>query len=509
MEQQYFFWKLAYDLVSRHNFEIVHLHLQHGEVWLEKSSQGKTHIIRLLQKEFNWSNQVKADIDHINRQMEKNRRYFSGRKKEMHVIYIAQYPPVDDFTSPSTKLDFNFNIVFLSDDNKENGLDDLTRRLGLDEPLTINYKLPDAPMEYESTIEYMKQQLITYKEKQKQRMKDVFEYGKPQLTYILLMLNIIVFYFLESVGSTTSISTLIEYGAKYNPGIVKGEWWRLVSSMFLHIGVLHIAMNMLALFYLGSAVEQIYGSWRFFITYFLAGILGSGASFYFNDAVAAGASGAIFGLFGALLYFAWRYPSLFFRTMGWNLIILVGINIAFGIMVPQVDNSGHMGGLIGGFIAAQLVDLPKMSHRVYQGSALLLYATLLFSLLFSGIRSEQQVTAGEIQYLQELNEEERYEQVVSMTEEKEDIEGEWEEEWLFQRSFAYLRTGEEEQAFEDLVRAVEIDPGFAEAHYNLSLLYERRGDESNARFHKERAEELNPELQSEAPEEPASSQLNE
>ncbi|SDI95386.1 rhomboid family protein [Salimicrobium halophilum] len=492
IEQQYFFWKLAYDLVSRHDFEIIHLHTQHNEVWLEKSQGTTSQVVRLLKKDFHWSNHVKVDLEHVNNQLVKNKRYFSGRKKDIHVVYVSDYPPVDDLADVSLKLEHNTHVHFLSDEEKESGLQDLSKKLNLTENLHIKFRIPDAPLEYESTIEYMKQQLHTYKEKQRQRVKAVFEFGNARLTYVLLMVNVIVFYYLETVGSTTSITTLIEYGAKYNPAIMDGEWWRLATSMFLHIGVLHIAMNMLALFYLGTAVEQIYGTWRFTIIYFLAGILGSAASFYFNDSVAAGASGAIFGLFGALLYFAWRYPSLFFRTMGWNLILLVAFNIAFGIMVPQVDNSGHMGGLIGGFIASQLVDLPRLSHRPLQTGAAMVYAGLLSLLVVSGMQKDEQVSAADIQYLNDLNVAQEYERVIDTANSLGEPDGEWEDEWLFQRSFAYIRTGEEEKAFDDLVRAIEIDPDFAEAHYNLSLLYERRGNEEKADYHKRQAEQLKP-----------------
>ncbi|WP_102335803.1 rhomboid family protein [Salimicrobium jeotgali] len=505
IEQRYFFWKLAYDLVSRFDFEIIHLHLQREEVWLEKSSGGQSHVIRLLNKEFHWSNHVKADIEHVNRQLEKNKRYFSGRIKNIDLLYVAEHPTVDEFDSPAVKLAHNSNVIFLSDDNKERGLEQLAATNKLDHPPEINYKLPDAPLEYESTIEYMKHQLYSIRQKQQKKMREVFEYGKPRITYLLLIINLIIFYYLESIGSTTSISTLIENGAKYNPGIIEGEWWRLISSMFLHIGVLHLLMNMLALFYLGTAVEQIYGSFRFTMIYFLAGILGSAASFYFNTSVAAGASGAIFGLFGALLYFAWRYPSLFFRTMGWNLIILVAINIVLGITVPQVDNSGHMGGLIGGFLAAQLVDLPNLSHRVYRTLSVALYALGLAVLLAAGSGSDLKLTAADIQYLQELQEEERYEDMLDITESLEKTDGEWEDEYLFFRSYAYLQTGRENLAFDDLRKAVDIAPEFAEAHFNLSILYERRGNEKKAEYHQKKAEELNAELRNKDPERPASS----
>src|SRR5690625_6084003 len=139
-----------------------------------------------------------------------------------------------------------------------------------------------------------------------------------------------MFFILEINGGSTDVETLIQFGAKYNPAMIDGEWWRLISSMFLHIGFFHLAMNMLALYYLGVAVERIYGSRRFLMIYFLAGIAGSLTSFAFSINVSAGASGAIFGLFGAMLFFGIIHKKVFFQTMGRNIITIVAINIKIG-----------------------------------------------------------------------------------------------------------------------------------------------------------------------------------
>src|SRR5690625_7775775 len=100
-------------------------------------------------------------------------------------------------------------------------------------------------------------------------------------------------------------------------------------------------MNMLALYYLGTAVERIYGPRKFLFIYTLGGVVGGLASFAFTVNVSAGASGAIFGLFGALLFFGLTYKKIFFQTMGKGLLILIGINVVFGFVVPQIDKIGR------------------------------------------------------------------------------------------------------------------------------------------------------------------------
>ena len=157
-------------------------------------------------------------------------------------------------------------------------------------------------------------------ERRQEEERSLFLYGKPLATYSLLFCIAVMFILLERNGGSTSIVTLIEYGAKFNPLIIEGQYWRFFSAMFLHIGFLHLAMNSFALLYLGGDVERMYGTVRFGIIYLIAGLFGSVSSFAFNEQIAAGASGAIFGCFGALLYFGLVHKRLFLRTMGRNVI---------------------------------------------------------------------------------------------------------------------------------------------------------------------------------------------
>ena len=103
------------------------------------------------------------------------------------------------------------------------------------------------------------------------------------------------------------------------------------------------------------------------IIYVVAGIFRTLASLLFSPSISAGASGAIFGCFGALLYFGTIYPSLFKRTMGGNVLIVIAINLIFGFSVPGIDNAGHIGGLIGGYLAAAIVHFPKSTKGSVSG----------------------------------------------------------------------------------------------------------------------------------------------
>lgn len=144
------------------------------------------------------------------------------------------------------------------------------------------------------------------------------------------------------------------------PGLVaQGEWWRLVTAMFLHVGVLHLALNSFGLYVFGTLVEQALGSGRFVVLYLVTGFCASAASFAFGSpAVAAvGASGAVFGMLGVWLAYNLRRRSLSLAraNVQWALV-LVGINLAFGLATPGIDNLAHLGGLAAGVVAGLAVE---------------------------------------------------------------------------------------------------------------------------------------------------------
>ncbi len=198
-------------------------------------------------------------------------------------------------------------------------------------------------------------QSIMDKPKEKAEVK---ENSKHSITYILIGINII-FYILSAYlsGSIFNIDprVLIVLGAKYNPLIQQGQYYRLITAMFLHGGLLHIFLNMYALKATGEIVESIYGKTKFIIIYFLSGIVSSLASYIFSDGVSVGASGAIFGLLGACLIFASKMKEKIGKSFLTNILSVIAINIFIGITMPNIDNFGHIGGLLGGILISAIL----------------------------------------------------------------------------------------------------------------------------------------------------------
>lgn len=182
----------------------------------------------------------------------------------------------------------------------------------------------------------------------------------PYVTYTILGLNVAVWLLMSFIGTVFDINLnyqLIYFGAKVNELIAAGQYWRLFTAMFLHVGVMHLLFNSYALYVYGPIVEKLYGKIRFAVIYILSGVIGSLFSYLFSPNPAAGASGAIFGLMGSLLYFRKRNRHLFQRIFGPGLFIVIAMNLLLGFIQPGIDNWGHIGGLIGGFLAANGVGL--------------------------------------------------------------------------------------------------------------------------------------------------------
>jgi rhomboid protease GluP len=169
-----------------------------------------------------------------------------------------------------------------------------------------------------------------------------------------------------NIGLVQQPGNVLILGALVPALVAEGEWWRLVTSAFLHSGFVHLAMNMLSLYFLGSFAEISFGRSRFLALYFISGIGGGLAYLYFGpfNAPAVGASGAIFGLLGGVFGFAIRRGTFSMRNpVISQLLVLTAINLFLGATIPNVSNTAHIGGLIGGIIFGWLMAPTVYSQK--------------------------------------------------------------------------------------------------------------------------------------------------
>lgn len=197
------------------------------------------------------------------------------------------------------------------------------------------------------------------------------------VTFTLISACVLVYAGVAYAGSTAGIAPLnvglvnqplpvLLRGALVPELVARGDYWRLLSSIFLHSGAIHLGFNMLSLYYLGSFVEESFGRGRFLALYILSGISGGIAYLYFGDFVgpAVGASGAIFGLLGGVLgyslrrgTFSWQNPIIR------QLLILTALNLYLGFSIPNISNTAHIGGLIGGAVFGWLTAPTVYARR--------------------------------------------------------------------------------------------------------------------------------------------------
>lgn len=184
---------------------------------------------------------------------------------------------------------------------------------------------------------------------------------KAICTVGLIVINIAVFLVLSFMGDTENTMFMIQHGAMYEPYVTEGgEYYRLFTCMFLHFGISHLLNNMVMLGALGWNLELETGRVKFLLIYFISGLGGNLLSLGMNisrgeEIVSAGASGAIFGLMGALVYVVIRNKGLGGRITNRGILFMVALSLYFGLTSSGVDNAAHIGGLICGFIAAVLL----------------------------------------------------------------------------------------------------------------------------------------------------------
>jgi rhomboid protease GluP len=218
---------------------------------------------------------------------------------------------------------------------------------------------------------------------------------KPYLTRAILAANIAIFILMAIFSQGQAILSptgefLLAVGADYGPLALSSEPWRLVSSMFIHIGLIHIMMNMYVLQDICTVIELFYGSQKLLIIYLIAGIGGSLISLYANPiGISAGASGAVFGAYGALLAFfqahRQQFTSNFIEKRSQTIIAFIIYNLAFGALSKHIDNACHIGGLIFGYLAGHCVmpkKLCEFQFRFLDLIRLFILASLMIVLYF-------------------------------------------------------------------------------------------------------------------------------
>jgi rhomboid protease GluP len=292
------------------------------------------------------------------------------------------------------------------------------------------------------------------------------------VTQLLIGANAIVFLKMTLAAGLTLFGSaawnsldVMRLGANIGVYTLGGEWWRLLTNTFIHGGLLHIAFNMWCLWSLGRLAESVYGSWTFAAVYLLCGLSGSMGTVIWNPFVSSvGASGAIFGIAGALIssFYLGEFslPRAAVSGMLRSVVAFVGYNLVFGAMIAHVDNAAHVGGLVMGLILGALIAKLAPAHDAVlrRLGVLLVGALLLTGVGFGLARSKAYLIHG-------------------------------------QRGVASLKAGNLDKGIQELQMAAKQRPGFADTHEILADAYLAKGDFDNAAAEMKRTLALDPKNQ--------------
>lgn len=192
------------------------------------------------------------------------------------------------------------------------------------------------------------------------RLEELFKSKVPYITYFLIILNCIFFFVPLILGQ---YSNIIDEFCVHGPSIRAGQYYRLITGIFLHGSIFHLFFNCYALYVIGSQIESFLGKFKYILIYLFSGLCGSLLSVTLGGGIASiGASGAIFGLMGAMCYFGYYYRVYLGNVLTSQLIPLIILNLGLGFIMSGVDNYAHIGGLIGGIIITKSLGIKDKSH---------------------------------------------------------------------------------------------------------------------------------------------------
>ena len=349
-EKELLSMKIIHYFIINENYAPIVIKGVDDEVWLENKNNAYS-IIRIVTKHIHNKEQYDFDVlktKHIAKQIKRKTFDFS-----MNVlsIYIDNAYDVEQ-----QDINSKYISITVNDDNdfKNNAF---VSKKYKDIDKNYNYDVEGFDLMNKITFEIGNKNL-----KESEKRESIMKSKKPIITFSLIIINVIIFALMYAFGAGSENSeTLIKFGANYLPLTKSGEYYRLITSAFLHIGVIHLLLNMYSLYVVGTQIEYFYGKIKYVLIYLFSAIMGSLFTLVLSSSntLAAGASGAIFGLLGALLYFGYHYRGYIGNVIIKQVIPIVLLNLYIGYVTPGIGNAAHIGGLIGGYIIAMAVGFDK------------------------------------------------------------------------------------------------------------------------------------------------------
>ena len=370
--------KLIHYFIVSENYTPIIIKGISDEIWLENKNKEYS-IIRIVTKNIINKEQYDYDIlktKHIVKQLKRKLIDFS-----MNVLSI--YLDKNFYTNKIDNFDEKYISILIKDE------DDFINN----EYINKAYKQVIDKFTYKEEgfelISKLTKEIEEKNIKEGQEREKYMRNNKPIITYILIFINIVMFVLMYMLGNgSENTNTLIDFGANYILLTKAGEYYRLITSGFLHIGVIHLLLNMYSLYIVGSQVEYFYGKVKYTIIYLFSLIMGSLFTVALSsvNTVSAGASGAIFGLLGSILYFGIKYRGYIGNSLVNQIVPVVVLNLIIGFTTPGIGNAAHIGGLIGGYLISMAVGIgiDKKEQRSSRINGIIISAILTIFMIYIG-----------------------------------------------------------------------------------------------------------------------------
>ena len=337
--------RLVHYFITEENYSPIVVNGVKDEIWLQ-NQEGPYKIIRINANYIHNKEQYEFDLAKLRNVMRQvKRKTLSWSMNALNIL-----------------LDVNEDVVL----DEQKNIASVALRIGslikakpvLDIFPDINHKM----LLNEKGIDLMidvTNDINAKTDKENKMYEKIFKPKKIVMTNILIAINVLAFLitFVMS-GANLSALNLLKYGGLYSYAVESGEVWRLLTAGFLHGGLLHLLFNMYSLYLIGTQIENFVGKWKFLGIYFGSMITAGLMSILLSpNAVSIGASGAIFGLLGALVYFGYHYRLYLGSILRNQIIPLIVINLLLGFTISGIDNAAHIGGLIGGLLISMALGV--------------------------------------------------------------------------------------------------------------------------------------------------------
>lgn len=354
--------KLLHYFITEKNYNPIILQGVENEIWLENLSS-ECQIVRIVSGYIHNNEQFGFDKFKTQRIVKKIKK----KTLSININVLSIFVNLGDNVKFEEPIPNFFWVK--AEDEKE-----------LEKNQIIKNKFPDLSKKLiynEKGVElFMKitKDINKHNQEDSKKVERVFKPKFPTITYAILAINIIIFVIPLLYGQSEA---MVAQFCVHGPSIRYGHYYRLFTGLFLHGSIFHLIFNSYALYVIGSQIESFLGKFKFAVIYLAGGVMGSLFSITFNgNAASIGASGAIFGLMGALVYFGYHYRVYLGNVIKSQIIPLIVFNLVLGFVMTGVDNSAHIGGLIGGTLATVALGIKDKSTNFERMNGLI--TTIIF-----------------------------------------------------------------------------------------------------------------------------------